>query len=99
MMRLNSLLPQISGFSWTNFSAAILIASCPASVTPSVAALPIVVPTTRLATSEGIPDLSSIFSTTPAFAFGPSCLRIATGNTESNAADTEPAKRAAPVSI
>ena len=97
--RLNSVLPQTSGFSWTNFSAVMLIASCPASVTPSVAAPVTVAPTTFLANGDGIPDFSSNFSTTPALTLGPICLKMAAGKIESSAAETDPANAAAAGSI
>ena len=97
--RLNSLLPHISLLSPTNFSAAILIASCPASVGPSVAT-PVAPPAKADLIIPGfIPDFSSIFSTIPIFIPGVNCLIMYAGNIESSAPETEPAITEAPGAI
>ena len=97
--RLNSLLPHISLLSPTNFSAIILIASCPASVGPSVAT-PVTPPAKAALIIPGfIPDFSNTFSITPSFIPGVNCFIMYAGNIESSAPATEPAITEAPGAI
>ena len=97
--RLNSLLPHTSLFSPTNFSAAMLMASCVASVGPSVNA-PVAPPATADLTIPGcIPDFSKSFSITPVFIPGVNCFRIYAGRIASSAAETDPANSEAPGAI
>ena len=96
MMRFHSSLPQTSSLSCTNFSVAILIASCAPSVKPSPGT-PLITPAvTDLASPASIPERSSIFSTMP-WRAGPVMLRNnCAGSTESRPALTVDASNAAP---
>ena len=72
------------------------MASCAGSVMPSVAAPSIVEARAARVSPFFIPDRSSSFSTTPAFIPGANRANTDAGNTESNAAETDPARAAAP---
>ena len=76
-----------------------LIASCVASVGPSVIA-PLAIPDTAVVAMPGcMPDSINNFSTISVLAAGPNFATIPAGRIESNAAAKEPANAAAPGAI
>ena len=99
MMRSNSLLPKMSGFSSMSRSAAILIDSCAPSVRPSVPS-PLSSPVVPDRSTLGfIPDLSSSFLVTSALTGPEIFLAKAAGRTESRAAAAEPNSKAVPGAV
>ena len=99
IMRSHSLLPNTSGFSSTNRSAAILIPSCAPSVTPSIPS-PVASPAApERSAPRFIPDLASRFCTTPSFK-GPVIFDAkAAGSTASSPADKVLKSKAVPGAV
>ena len=96
MMRSNSLLPNISGLSSMSRSAAMLIASCAPSVTPSNPR-PLASPTPAERSTLGfMPDFSNSFLVASALTGAEIFLAIAAGRIESNEAAAAPNNKAVP---
>ena len=92
----HSLLPQICSVFLTKSSATRPIASCPPSVSPSLATLPGACATTLRSKLGSIPDRSRILSTTPTRTGCDMERRIDAGRTESSAAFTLPNRAETP---